>query len=134
MTKQSSGITFERTAISIHRDTLTELEKKADLLGKNLSWVTDACLTRYFSLLKLTEDSITKEFSEQDLLSLSNALRNQSNTLRNRSIRNLSSFVHDLQLEKSLDWDLAERILKLIPLELACLIDKAEQKIKQRRR
>lgn len=127
------AIDFHRTAISIHEDTYQELEAKSKETGRNLSWVADSSLTRYFSILESGNKKLKDKgiFSKDEMEVFTLALRRNFNNLRNVRMPQLRMMVRGMEEESIVPRELASKILDLPTDEFLALIEQAEAQIRK---
>ena len=125
-------IEFHRTAISIHQDTFGELEVKQREMGRNLSWICDSALTRYFSMINQAYKKVEEKFSNEELDIFAKALKNNWSSLRNSKIPQLRMMIRGMEEECVVPRELSTKILDLPSDEFLALLDTAEKRVRKR--
>ena len=125
-------IEFHRTAVSIHQDTFSVLNNRTTEMGRNLSWVCDSALTRYFSLMEQASKKLEDKFTEQEINAFSQALKKNFSNLRNLRIPQLRMMVRGMEEEAFISKELSHKILEeLSSDEFLAFLDLSEKKIRK---
>lgn len=122
-------IEFHRTAVSMHEDTFSVLNARSKELKRNLSWVCDSALSRYFSLIEQASKECASKFSEEEVTSFAMALRMHFSNLRNLKIVQLRMMVRGFQEEKLITNECAEKVLSLPPDQFCAFLEIAEKRM-----
>lgn len=125
-------IEFHRTAISIHQDTFGELEVKQKEMGRNLSWICDSALTRYFSMIHQAYKKVEDKFEDEELDIFAKALKNNWSSLRNSKIPQLRMMIRGMEEECIVPRELSTKILDLPSDEFLALLDITEKRVRKR--
>jgi|GEM_PF-6985879 len=126
-------IEFHRTAVSIHEDTFSVLNSRSKDFKRNLSYVVDCALTRYFALIEQAQKTCASKFTEEEITSFGMGLRMHFTNLRNLKITQLRMMVRGLQEEKVITHECAEKILSLPPDEFLAILEIAEKRMVRNR-